>query len=156
MRFEERSILKSSKILFPRVEIKFERCFLRTLGPDLPPSCSNHRHRIFATMSTLYRKYVDSGRRATRGSGWRRLTRPSFPPRLSTCPIILGVTDRRNRKGEFVHHRNNEWLAFLVTFRNKNFRISKTLFSRIFKIVLWYFFCVIFSMFPLPLGIEYF
>lgn len=82
---------------------------------------------------------------------------PTFlPPRLSTCPIILGVTDRRNRKGEFVHHRNNEWLAFLVTFRNKNFRISKTLFFRIFKIVLWYFFCVIFSMFPLPLGIEYF
>lgn len=86
----------------------------------------------------------------------RRLTRPSFPPRLSTCPIILGVTDRRNRKGEFVHHRNNEWLAFLVTFRNKNFRISKTLFSRIFKIVLWYFLCVIFSMFLSPLGIEYF
>lgn len=47
-------------------------------------------------------------------------------------------------------------LAFLVTFRNKNFRISKTLFSRIFKIVLWYFFCVIFSMFLLLLGIEYF
>lgn len=85
--------------------------------------------------------------------GWPDL--PS-PPRLSTCPIILGVTDRRNRKGEFVHHRNNEWLAFLVTFRNKNFRISKTLFSRIFKIVLWYFFCVIFSMFLSPLGIEYF
>lgn len=82
---------------------------------------------------------------------------PTFlPPRLSTCPIILGVTDRRNRKGEFVHHRNNEWLAFLVTFRNKNFRISKTLFSRIFKIVLCNFLCVIFSMFPLPLGIEYF
>lgn len=84
----------------------------------------------------------------------RRLTRPSFPPRLSTCPIILGVTDRRNRKGEFVHHRNNEWLAFLVTFRNKNFRISKTLFSRIFKIS--DIFSVIFSMFLSPLGIEYF
>lgn len=99
---------------------------------------------------------MDSGRRATRGSGdegWPDL--PS-PPCLSTCPIILGVTDRRNRKGEFVHHRNNEWLAFLVTFRNKNFRISKTLFSRIFKIVLWYFLCVIFSMFLSPLGIEYF
>lgn len=82
---------------------------------------------------------------------------PTFlPPPSLDLSHYFGRDDRRNRKGEFVHHRNNEWLAFLVTFRNKNFRISKNLFSRIFKIVLWYFLCVIFSMFLSPLGIEYF
>lgn len=57
---------------------------------------------MFATMSTLYRKFVDSGAgRATRGNErGRSLTRPSLPPFLSsgslarqTCPFILGVTE---------------------------------------------------------------
>lgn len=68
----------------------------------LPFLLESSSHRMFATMSTLYRKFVDSGAgRATRGNErGRSLTRPSLPPFPSsgslarqTCPFILGVTE---------------------------------------------------------------
>lgn len=155
MRFEERSILKSSKILFPRVEIKFERCFLRTLGPDLPPSCSNHRHRIFATMSTLYRKYVDSGRRATRGSGdegWPDL--PS-PPVSRLVPLFWAWRTVETEKANLsiIETTNGSRSSSRFEIKISEFRkLFSPGFLKSFSVI----FSVIFSMFLLPLGIEYF
>lgn len=91
-----------------RSQIKFERCFLDP-WPDFPsPSLPvrviviEYSQRWALCIGNSWTSVVvrpeETGTKAD----------PTFlppSPTRPTCPFILGVTDRRNRKGEFVHHR---------------------------------------------------
>lgn len=85
----------------------------------------------------------------------RRLTRPSFPPRLSTCPIILGVTTVETEKANLsiIETTNGSRSSSRFEIKISEFR---KLFSPGFLKSFSDIFSVIFSMFLSPLGIEYF